>query len=249
MDNPATRNRANIKRKLHNRLGNRVLLKYRKVQALQRTLYNRMRYGPSAPRYGELIWVNPGDCHRHLSSVYIRKMFNLALHETRARVIESDWPSEMAVPVRELSLIKSCIDHWVNGVPWKDTGEYERMDELMRDSKSGISHGCSNRDDIVKRYENLDSIFEQARQEGRLRKSVEVSPSYRWGAGEMLVHVGPGGELFKGGEGMHRFAIALILDIPFPAHFSFVHVSAIAELDRLRNKPAPELTGLYRGEG
>lgn len=249
MDSMATGRMADIRRKLRNSLGERVLPKYRKVQALQRTLYNRVRYGPAAPRYGELILVKPGDCEKYLSSVYMRRIFNLALHEARAMVIESDWPSEAAMPVGELALIRNCIDHWVKGVPWESTGEYERMEELIRDSKSGISHGCRNLDDIVKRYENLDAIFEQVRQEGRLRRSFEVNHAYRWGAGEIFVHVGPGGELFKGGEGMHRFAIALILDIPFPAHFSFVHVSAIGELDRLRNKPVPGLAGSQREEG
>lgn len=234
MNRPKAVSKKVLKMRLPGGTAGRLSSFYRKLRAANRTLYNRVRYGPSAPRYGEYIWVNPQDCKRHLSSVYLRKKFNLTLDEARARVIEEDWPLEQALPIRELPLVKNCIEHWVSGTPWEKTGEFERMQELITTSKRGVSHGCRDFGDIVARYENLDRVFEQVRREGRFRVSNEVGSSHRWGADEMLVHVGPGGELFKGGEGMHRFAMALILDIPFPAHFSCVHVSAIPDLDRLR---------------
>lgn len=195
---------------------------------------NIIKYGFSAPKYGEIIWVNPKDCRKYLALTVFRERYNLTRHSAKARVIEHAWPVKEALIINELPLFKNCIAHWVHDVPWEQTGEYERMEKLISDSREKVSHGCMNKEDIIKRCENLDKIFEEVKKEGRLRKSEEVSSKLDWGAREMLIHIGPKGELYKGGEGMHRFAIAYILDAPFPAEIGCVHVSALPYLNELR---------------
>jgi hypothetical protein len=220
--------------KRSNKISRLFRVKYSKPHIILLNIKNRIKYGPSAPKFAETIWVNPQDCSKYLALATFRKLFGFSRQEAKGRVIDTAWPIEHSRPIAEILLIRFCFDHWVKGIPWEETGAYERMEKLIKESDVGRSHGCTNRDDIVKRYENLDLIYEQAKREGRLRTNEEISPDYDWTAREMLIHIGPDGELFKGGEGMHRFAIASILGIPFPAQIGCVHVSAIPYLDNLR---------------
>ncbi len=220
---------------------------YRAVKLAARDRKNMLKYGPSAPRFAEIFWVSPLDCERYLALALFREQLGITRQQARARVITTPWPEEHVQKVTELSLFKNCYRRWVEGLSWAETGEYERMEELIREDQRGISHGCRNRSDIIRRCENLDQIFIVARREGRLRSGSEIDPAHDWTAREMLVHVGPGGLLYKGGEGMHRFAIAYILEIPFPANFGCVHQSALADLNRLR---ANKLSSLLKtGQG
>ena len=212
---------------------------YRAFKLAARDRKNVLKYGSSAPRFAEIFWVNPIDCDRYLALALFREQLGITRQQARARVITTSWPEDQVQKVTELSLFKNCYRRWVEGLSWAETGEYERMEELIREDPRGISHGCRNRADIIRRCENLDRIFKMARREGRLRTATEIDPAHDWTAREILVHVGPGGLLYKGGEGMHRFAIAYILKIPFPANFGCVHISAVDDLDHLRaNKTA-----------
>lgn len=218
---------------------------YRVLKLAARDGKNMARFGRPAPRFAEIFWVNPLDCDRYLALALFREQ--LGITRQQARVITIPWPYEHVQKVTELSLFKNCYRRWVEGLSWAETGEYERMEELILEDPRGISHGCRDRADIIRRCENLDRIFTVARREGRLRSGSEIDPAHDWTAREMLVHVGPGGLLYKGGEGMHRFAIAYILEIPFPANFGCVHQSALADLNRLR---ANKLSSLLKtGQG
>ena len=66
--------------------------------------------------------------------------------------------------------VKFSIDHWVNGIPWAETGVYDymlmRIKERKLKGEMGIDE-CENMQDIIKRYETLDLIFEQVKREGR----------------------------------------------------------------------------------
>ena len=119
------------------------------------------------------------------------------------------------------------------------------MEDLIE--KHGVADGCRNLTDIVRRYDRLDLIFERAKQEGRLRTMEEVNPGCFREEGGVLIHVGPEGELFFGGLGAHRFAIARILKLPLPAMIGCVHVSAIPYLTQLRQE-IEDQSGFISGE-
>lgn len=215
---------------------------------------NAVRYGRSAPKFGEVIWVDPQRVTRGLPSSVTRELFGRMPPQTSGRVVESSWPVEQAfritgVPeqcfdngVDAIGLeakfrirFKSCIDHWVHGIPWEETGVYELMERLMSKSKARPHEGCRNMDDVVRRYENLDRVFDQVKQEGRLRLKTEADSKNHWiDDREAVVHIGPGGEPFFGGYSLHRFAIAYILNLPFPAQIGLVHKSALPYLDGFR---------------
>ena len=118
-------------------------------------------------------------------------------------------------------------------MPWEETGVYEFMESAIKVRDIPVD-SCSNIKDIYKRYENLDRIFEQVKQEGRLRTIEEVEFGYAWEEKEPVVHIGPKGECYFQPHGVHRFAIAYILDVPFPAQIGLVHISALPYLHHFR---------------
>lgn len=217
----------------------KILNHYKRGTLLKRSVFlfqdikNMIRYGPSAPKFADRIWLTPGNKTMFLTAASTRKFLGMSNQEVSVKVIEFTWPVKKAIPVYKLTKIKMCIEHWRNGKSWEDTGIYKYMEKMILDY--GEHDGCRNIDDLKKRYENLDLLFEQARQEGRLRTWEEVNP----GIGERkrdsgFVHVGPRGILYWGGPGQHRLAIAYILNIPIPAQIGCVHINAIPYLHQLR---------------
>ncbi len=192
-----------------------------------RNLSNIIKYGSKAPRYAENIWVDPQNCTMALRLGTIKQLCGISnVDQSLGMVIESFWPTEEAIPVTEKPKIRFCIEHWVKGIPWEDTGVYEYMEKKIKRA-GGRFDNCENKKDIINRYKNLDLIFEQAKQEGKLPSLDRV-----------IICIGPGGELFYAGGGRrnHRFAIAYILKIPIQAQVGCVHVSAIPYLAQLRKR-------------
>ena len=93
---------------------------------------------------------------------------------------------------------------------------------------------CKNIVDIKNRYKKLDNIFNQIKLEGRLKTMKEMNPKNYREFGGPVIHIGPGGELFYGAGGTHRFAIAFILNFKLPAMIGCVHKNAIPLLKDIR---------------
>ncbi len=188
---------------------------------------NRIIYGPLAPKFAETIWINPIDVKY---KVLIPQFGNYDWMIS-GEVVESSLPIEQAIPITENQIVRSCIDHWVNYTPWKETTHYKYLLDVIME-KGRYKHYKSI-EDIEKRYLKLDEIFKQAKQERRLiPNSKKNCLLYR--KVESTIHIGPKGELIKGSGGMHRFAIAYILKIKYPAQIGLVHKSAITYLNELR---------------
>jgi hypothetical protein len=209
-------------------------LKYNQAYIYYLNTSNRVKYGLSAPRFAETMWIEARYETMSLPERVIKESFGNLRLVASGEVIESVWPVERIRPYMS-KRIKFCIEHWVNGVPWKDTGIYDHIYREVK--KEGSKDGCKSFDDIVRRYDNLDAIFEQASLEGRLRTKEEIDPTLYWDKlEEAKVHIGPDGKPFLAEYGYHRFAIALILKIPFPAEIGLVHISSLPYLDRYRKQ-------------
>lgn len=187
---------------------------------------NKIHYGSSAPKYAERIWIYP----RNIKMVITSPVLNG--RRDSGEVIKDNWPLEHAIPLSKFPKIKFSIDHWTNNISWEETGLFDFMYELI--DKIPGADGCYDKKDIICRYEKLDEIFKQIKEEGRLRTMEEIYPNNFREFGGVLIHVGPYGEPFFGGGGCHRFAIAYILNLPIPAQIGCVHVSALPYLDALR---------------
>ena len=208
------------------------------LQVLGKDLKNKAKYGLNAPVFAERIYIKPAECNQAIHSEAIKKITGLHPRKASGFVVHGKWPvdeQEGLMDVDKLPKVQFCYRHFVDGVPWEETGVYEHMASLIE--KRGKVDGCANSNDVVQRYQNLDQLYSQVKQEKALRKTKEVKKGVFREYGSVLIHIGPGGKPFFGGGGAHRFAIAKILNLEYiPAQIGCVHVSAIPTLKKLRRK-------------
>ncbi len=193
---------------------------------------NKIKYGTDAPLYAERIWINPSE-------------IDIALVDLDGKYssgqVVNVWPPNglKQIPITSIKKIKYCIDHFVNGMAWENTGIYEHMMTLIAERE--IVDDCMNRNDVVNRYNQIDAMFNQIKMEGKIRPRKEINPKNFREDGGVYIHLGPNGELFFGGSGIHRFCIARILELPvIPAQIGCVHQSAIPYLSKLRQRDYTE---------
>jgi len=191
-------------------------------------LGNKIKYGPKAPLYAERIWINPRDCKLRLSG----------LGDYSGRVVE-EWPPKKTKSINKVASsyrIKSCINRWVHGKPWETTTDYQKKLQNLSERGYAWDGECYSEKELLEKYKTLDHIFKQVKKEGRIKPGKEIKPGIFRESGTFLIHVGPNGELYLGGGGHHRFAMALILNLDLiPAQIGCVHKNAISYLPHLRN--------------
>ncbi len=213
----------NLKQKL------RQMAKRIKIAGLD--LNNKIRYGLSAPLYAERIWINP----------QVIEYYYTGIDGYSGRVVKN-WPPKKANKGKKISKehrLNSCIKHWVYGLPWQDTPDYEK--QLKKLSKNGIAWDadCLDENDVINKFKKLDLLYTQVKKEGNLKTRKTINPKNFREEGTFLIHIGPKGELYLGGRGYHRFAIARILNLKsVPASVGCVHQNAIPLLADLRKKKA-----------
>jgi hypothetical protein len=188
-----------------------------RLRPVVRDAGNRLRYGADAPRYAERIWVRPAELHERVLGS--RRLWS-------GQVRDGDWDRHRE-PVGSMPKVQACIDRWVHGHRWEDTGAYTWMMRLIED-RGRAKDGCETYEDVVARYAQLDRVFEQVRAEGRLRRRSEVDPPGFRELGGVLVNVDRDGAPVAGGGGWHRLAMARILELPLiPAQVGLVHRAAL----------------------
>ena len=74
--------------------------------------------------------------------------------------MSGDWDISINnISIFDHTKIKMCLDHWINGKSWEDTGIIDlHLYHVREYGKSG--HGCTH-DDFKKRYESLDRLREK----------------------------------------------------------------------------------------
>ncbi|EIE49123.1 hypothetical protein AL036_02705 [Salipiger aestuarii] len=194
-----------------------------------RDWWNRVVYGPDAPRSDECVYVDPNAIAQHAAAPRPRRR-----RRHSGMVLGGDWDRQIA-PVGADRKYVSCRMHFVDGVAWEDTPLFEK---LLREIEGGHSpDGCATRADLVHRYETLDRLFDETRARGRLLAKSELPDYFRREHGGVFVHIARDGTALRAGGGAHRLAIARILELPeMPAQIGVVHPLAIANgaLARLR---------------
>ena len=203
----------------------------RQLTYWRRDLANIIRYGMDAPRHLELIYVNPADVSR-LTPWKVGNEENL--HHSGQVVEGVEWDA-ITEKVSESSNVNRLIAHWAEGTPWEELGNYKYV---MREVEKRPVEGCFTREDVVARYRRLDEMFEEAKRTGRLKTREEIDPAAIREEGGALMHVGPGGEPIFGGAGVHRFTVALILQIPLPCVVGAVDRSALDQYPKFRAMPS-----------
>jgi len=110
----------------------------------------------------------------------------------------------------------------------------------------GRFDGCETLEDVVRRYERLDEVFDQVRREGRLRTAAELGGSFRERGG-VYVHIGRHSQPVFSLRGNHRLAIARILSLSLmPAQLGVVHPEALPNWRRTYSQRGPDPVVLRR---
>lgn len=196
---------------------NTIFLKF--MIGYPRNLYNRMKYGKHAPKYGEKIWIDPNH-----DDIFKGKSGPRYDYKDSAKVFNDLWFINQDLSMSNTNMMKICQRHWIEGLSWKDSGAYDWMFRAIK--VKGAIDGYSNEQGVLKRYALLDEIFNDIRINRQFNK--EFQPN---------IHLGPNGKLYFGhGGGKHRLCIAYILKVPFQARIGCVHVSAISRLNELRKR-------------
>jgi hypothetical protein len=215
----------NLARKPLNRFNDRYPLLF------SRDIYNKLKYGMSAPINHERIWVNPAEVKQMLVPSEVKRITGKTRLHTSGMII--DWNEvEKTRPVRDEFKIKYCIDHWVHGKSWE---ELQVIDWLQKNSKK---HRVRTREELENRFKELDLAFQEVKKDGRLKTRGEIEENnYREKEG-ILIHIGKNGEPFFGSCGNHRLAMAIILELErIPAWLGLVDKDAIKHLEKYRIKP------------
>lgn len=199
----------------------RVQLAVLSTFALAREVVNVVRFGRDAPRFAERIWVDPAALTTTLGPMD----FDLGPVDSGS-VRGGDW--DLAAWAIDESVVQSCVVHWRDGVPWKDSGAYDYIMAAMAKSPDGVFDGCRTLEDVERRHAAIDALFEQVAAEGRLRARNELPGHVFREMGGVRVHVGRSGNLIRGGDGAHRLGMALALGLRvMPAMIGCVHLDAI----------------------
>lgn len=183
------------------------------------------RYGVRAPRCAARIWIDPLACRQVVVG-------GLDVGRRRSgRVVGGDWALAQLSSIEKLRMAET---HWGTGASWEEVGAYEYMQQRL--SELGRRDGVRSMDDIVRRYDHLDQIFEVVKREGRLRPRSELpGPSHRETNG-VYIHVGHDGAPVFGNGGCHRLAMARVLALPLiPAQLGMVHPDALSTWRALRS--------------
>jgi len=211
---------------------------YIKIQILRlynykRDIYNRIKYGKKSPVYAERMWINPHD----VIAVDHDRIMELGWGYYSSGKVIQNWPFNDGDyrSIWELPKVLQCIKRYNDNMSWEETGAYDHY-RGFRNTKDGMRKYTDK--EIFTRHREFDAIFEQIKEEKRLRTISELESNYFREEGGILVHIGPKGELVFSETGSHRLAFALILEIPMiPVQIGVVHKNAIPLIEKYRRKP------------
>ena len=209
-----------------------MALKYT-LRAFRIDMLNRVRFGPQAPRYAEQVWIQPSLCKRYIEAADLAARQGTRVRQLSGRVVKQ-WPTELEQPFENHPKLTYCWAHWRDGKDWVAAGAIDFMLSRIAVSPTGVTDKCRTAEDVQARFEALDRIWEEVKARGSLLSQQELEADNYREVGGVLVHLGPKGEPVFSGAGCHRFAMAMLLDVPFPAQVGCVHVSALKYLPQLR---------------
>ncbi|RQG89220.1 hypothetical protein EA462_12710 [Natrarchaeobius halalkaliphilus] len=104
--------------------------------------------------------------------------------------------------VTDLPKYTAVVDRYEKGIPWDETGIYDRILELAE--RGGSYDGCTTRADVSRRYKEIDELYTSIEGDGY---SEDDSLD------QVCVNIGRDGEIIFNGNGNHRLFIAKVLSL------------------------------------
>lgn len=124
----------------------------------------------------------------------------------QGRLTRGDWDLRVH-PFQTNPLARAAVRHWRDGVSWEATGIVEYQLERIRRFGTTNADRLATRDDVLRRYERLDGLYELVRRTGELPPEASAEDG-------IYVHLGRDGEAIFGHRGVHRFVITHLLGVP-----------------------------------
>lgn len=181
---------------------------------------NFLRYGRDAPFSCERIMVKVESIR------YMLDNYSISRRDGTGRVMSGDWDAANKLFTDSFKF-RACYDRFVNKISWEKTGIYDYMLELLSETP-GVD-GVKDIADIVKRYNEIDEIFNLVKKNGRLSSRLELNPNNFREHGGIYVSINRCGDVIFGGGGFHRLSIAKILELEYvPAQLGIVHEDALS---------------------
>ena len=110
------------------------------LRSLIRDSYNRFRFGPHAPQYAELLWVDSDYCESILHCSEFTNFYQRSVRSASALIVD-EWPVDSLQALNEMPKYRYCYRHWVEGVSWKDSGAFEYTLQKISESLTGRYDG------------------------------------------------------------------------------------------------------------
>ncbi len=160
----------------------------------------KIRYGDSAPCPYDLIYVN------HNNLIYCKSMRHIVQRELSHNInnnygtfiIGGDWDDKVDKKFENYSLWQATVEHFEEGVAWKDTSGFENHPKDVSFFKP-----------ISDLYSNIQlEGYKTQRELGISYNKYFMPPEFH----EIRVNIGRDGTLFFD-DGRHRFCVIKLLDV------------------------------------
>lgn len=192
-----------------------------------RDIHYSIKYGRNAPKYGDLIYIDPNKVIYYSSSK--RSDFGL--------VKSGNWDQQENLSLYKESIkYRACSLRWEEEYTWKETGIYSHIMELIENSKNKRVDNCTNLEEVKQRYERLDKLFNEIKTTRKFKTRKELNSSNYREQGGVYISIGRENQIIFWGSGWHRLAIAKILKLEkIPAQVALIHPKAIKKWKAYKN--------------
>jgi hypothetical protein len=188
---------------------------------------NKLKYGHDAPRFGDLIYVDPREYDSFID-LADPTFDNLKTRACSGTVKSGNWDKQPQKKIENLIRYRACVQHWTQNISWKDTGIYDFMLEQIE--LKGSVDDCYTLEDVIKRYEKLDELFKEIKLTRKFKTQKELNSLNIGENGGILFHIDRNNNPLWAAGGVHRFSMAKILNLDsIPAQLGVVHLNAIKE--------------------
>ena len=157
----------------------------------------------------QIYWMSP---HAITYAIY-RQIEGVPHTALVSGVIKGGTWDKNSLRVKDLEIIRSAKDRFVNGMEWEDTQYYRsHLEDISRGEQW---RRCINKEDFDEYFLRFDRLYEQIRRNGYRSQSKILDPEFGYTAApenEIAVHIDRDGHIIFC-NGAHRLAIALALGI------------------------------------
>lgn len=171
-------------------------------------------------KYRQLI--NQAYGYHHLSDPFKRMYINpqkimyystdFKTYSIYGQIRGGDWDLNVEL-FEKLAKFRAIKKRHEDGVDWEKTGLFEELLDIIEEE--GVIDDCKNIDDLRKRYEEVEELYQKIKKEG-YKSSAELPErelKKRGDINELCVNIGRDGRLIFQGDGFHRLSIAKVLEI------------------------------------